>query len=116
MIVPLIEQFKRQNTGASSPSLADRIKQNILAKICRRCVFSQLEAIVDVFQLRTIANRTLLVDFIHEQIAQYQDIVFIAHMTSILKLLEPGGVPLEKVCPIHGWIRVSVDFIRSWSR
>ena len=116
MIVPLIEQFKRQNTSPSSPSFDDRITQNILAKICRRCLFSQLEAIVDVFHLRTIANRSLLIDFIDEQIAQRQDIVFVAHMTSTLKLLEPGGVPLEKVCHTDERTRVSMDFVRSWYR
>jgi hypothetical protein len=97
MIVPLIEQFKQRKTFHQNVPLDDTIKHQILSKICRRCVFSQLEFIIDIFDLRAIDNRQLLIDFINEQIEQQQDMVFISHMTKILKLLEIDAIPFEKV-------------------
>jgi hypothetical protein len=100
MIVPLIEQFKQINPFDKNVQLDETIKRNILSKICRRCIFSQLESIIDIFDLRAIDNRQLVIDFINEQVEQQQDMIFISQMTKILKLLEIDAIPFEKVfCP-----------------
>jgi hypothetical protein len=97
MILPLIEHFKQIKTFDKNIQLDEKIKYNILLKICRRCVFSQLESIIDIFDLRSIDNRQIVIDFINKQIDQHQDIIFISHMTKILKLLELNAIPFEKV-------------------
>jgi hypothetical protein len=100
MIVPLIEQFKQINPFDKNVQLDETIKRNILSKICRRCIFSQLESIIDIFDLRAIDNRQLVIDFINEQVEQQQDMIFISQMSKILKLLEIDAIPFEKVfCP-----------------
>jgi len=97
MVVPFIEQFKQIKTIDKTIELDEIIKHNILSKICRRCVFSQLESIIDIFDLRAIDNRQIVIDFINEQIEQHQDMIFISHITKILKLLEMNAIPFEKV-------------------
>jgi SNF2 family DNA or RNA helicase len=97
MIVPFIEQFKQINTSNKNLQLDETVKRNILLKICRRCVFSQLEPIIDIFDLSSIDNRQICTDFINEQIEQHQDVIFISQMTKILKLLETDAIPFEKV-------------------
>ena len=102
MVVPLIEQFKRNDLSHADRQLDERVKSRILSKICRRCVFSQLESIIDIFDLRSCDNRSLVIRFIDEQFEQQQDIIFIAHMTKILKLLLVDAIPAEKV-----WLQCS---------
>ncbi|CAM4805432.1 unnamed protein product [Rotaria magnacalcarata] len=97
MVLPFIEQFKQITLLDKNIELDDTIKYNILLKICRRCIFSQLESIIDIFDLRAIENQTLATNFINEQIEQHQDTTFIAHMTKILRLLESDAIPLEKI-------------------
>jgi hypothetical protein len=97
MIVPFIEQFKQIHTSDRKVQLDETIKRNILSKICRRCIYSQLEPIIDVFDLRSSDNRQIVIDSINEQIEQHQDVIFISHMTKILKLLESDAIPFEKV-------------------
>jgi hypothetical protein len=97
MVIPFIEQFKQIKIINKNIELDNIIKRNILSKICRRCVFSQLESIIDIFDLRAIDNRQIVIDFINEQIEQNQDIIFISHITKILKLLEIDAIPFEKV-------------------
>lgn len=97
MLVPLIEQFKQNDISRVNIQLDERVKMRILAKICRRCVFSQLESIIDIFDLRSLENRSLVIHFINEQLEQQQDIIFIAHMTKILKLLPIDVISPEKV-------------------
>jgi hypothetical protein len=94
MILPFIEQFKQIKTFDKNVQLDEIIKYNILSKICRRCILSQLEAVIDIFDLRAIDNRQLVIDFINEQ---HQDIIFIAQMAKILKVLETDAIPFEKV-------------------
>ncbi|CAF3789489.1 unnamed protein product [Adineta steineri] len=97
LIIPLIDQFKQIKNYDQNPHLDDTIKYNILSKICRRCIFSQLESIIDIFDLRSTDNRQLVIDFINEQIEQHQDIIFISQMTKILKLLEIDAIQFEKI-------------------
>lgn len=97
MVVPLIEQFKQNEIFNLNMQLNDPMKTRILSKICRRCTFNQLEPIVEIFDLRSLANRSLVIDFIDEQLEQHQDIIFIAHMTKILGLLVIDAIPSEKV-------------------
>jgi len=97
MVIPFIEQFKQIKIINKNIELDNIIKRNILSKICRRCVFSQLESIIDIFDLRAIDNRQIVIDFINEQIEQHQDMIFISHITKILKLLEINAIPFEKV-------------------
>jgi hypothetical protein len=97
MVIPLIEQFKQSQFSKINIQLDDTIKHCILSKICRRSGFNQLESIVDIFNFHAIENRTLITNFINEQIEQHQDIIFIARMTKILKLLEIDLIPFEKV-------------------
>ncbi|CAF4392896.1 unnamed protein product, partial [Rotaria magnacalcarata] len=52
MVLPFIEQFKQIKLLDKNIELDDTIKYNILLKICRRCIFSQLESIIDIFDLR----------------------------------------------------------------
>jgi hypothetical protein len=97
MIIPLIEQFKQNQFSNINIQLDETIKHHILSKTCRRCSSSQLESIVDIFDFRAIDNRTLVTNFINEPIEQHQDMIFIARMTKILKLLEIDAIPFEKV-------------------
>lgn len=97
LVVPFIEQFKQTISLYKNIEIDETIKYNILSKICRRCIFSQLESIVDIFDLRSVENRVIATNFINEQFAQRQDITFISHMTKILKLLEYDAISLEKV-------------------
>jgi hypothetical protein len=97
MIIPLIEQFKQNQFSNINIQLDETIKHHILSKTCRRCSSSQLESIVDIFDFRAIDNRTLVTNFMNEQIEQHQDMIFIARMTKILKLLEIDAIPFEKV-------------------
>src|ERR1700733_12554262 len=97
MIVPFIEQFKQIKNLNKNIQLDEIIKHNILSKICRRCIFSQLESIIDIFDLRSIDNQQIVINFINEQIEQHQDMIFISQMTKILKLLEINAIPFEKV-------------------
>jgi len=98
LVLPLIEQFKQVIFNNQQPIvLDDRIKLNILNKICRRCIFSQLEGIIDVFQLNSIENRTLVTNFIEKHIEKHQDIVFISQMVKILGLLQSESIPFEKI-------------------
>lgn len=97
LVVPFIEQFKQTISLYKNIEIDETIKYNILSKICRRCIFSQLESIVDIFDLRSVENRVIATNFINEQFEQRQDITFISHMTKILKLLECDAIPLEKV-------------------
>lgn len=98
LVLPLIEQFKQVIFNNQQPIvLDDRIKLNILNKICRRCIFSQLEGVIDVFQLNSIENRTLVTNFIEKHLEKHQDIVFVSQMVKILGLLQSESIPFEKV-------------------
>ena len=97
MAVPFIEQFKQLNIDDKDKQLNEIIKRNILLKICRRCIFSELESVIDVFDLHSVNNRSITINFINEQLEEHQDIKFISQMTKILKLLGPNAIPLEKV-------------------
>ena len=97
MILPFIEQFKQIKNFDKNVQLDGIIKYNILSKICRRCILSQLEPVIDIFDLRAIDNQQLVIDFLNEQIEQHQDIIFIAQITKILKVLETDAIPFEKV-------------------
>lgn len=97
LLVPLIEQFKRNEFSDLNIQLTDPMKNRILSKICRRCTFNQLEPIIDIFDLHSLSNRSLVIDFIDEQLKQHQDIIFIAHMTKVLRLLIIDVIPSEKV-------------------
>src|SRR5437899_1467531 len=78
MIITFIEQFKQIKISFNNENLQlnDIIKYNILSKICRRCIFSQLESIIDIFDLHSIDNQKIVINFINEQIEQQQDIIF----------------------------------------
>ncbi|CAF1084764.1 unnamed protein product [Rotaria sordida] len=97
MVIPFIEQFKQIKSLNKNIELDETIKHNILLKICRRCLFSQLESIIDIFDLRSIDNRLIVINFINEQIEQHQDIIFISQLTKILKLFEINAIPFEKI-------------------
>jgi len=101
MIIPFIEKFKEIQIFDKNIQLDDIIKYHILSKICRRCVFSQLESIIEIFDLRSIDNQQIVINFINEQIEQRQDMIFISHITKILKLLEINAIPFEKVFLPH---------------
>ena len=96
LVVPFIEQFKQTDISSEDVQLDEQIKRHILAKICHQCILSQLEAVIDVFQLRSIGNQELLVDFIQSQI-EGKDLIFISHMVKLLRLLESDVVPFERV-------------------
>lgn len=97
MIPSFIQQFKQIKISNENHQLDEIIKYDILSKLCRRCTFSQLESIIDVFDLRAQDNQEIVIKFINEQIDQHQDIVFISHMTKVLKLIEINAIPFEKV-------------------
>ena len=98
MIIPFIEQFKENIRNKSDIELDEKIKQDILSKLCRRCAFSQLESIIDIFQLDSNDNRLLARNFINEQLEHHQqDIVFISHLTKFLKLFENNVLSFEKI-------------------
>ena len=97
MVLPFIEQFKQINNSNENMQLDEAIKYHILSKTCRRCIFSQLEPIIDIFDLRSTDNQQLVIDFINNQIEQQQDMIFISQMSKILKLLEIDAIPFEKV-------------------
>ncbi|CAF2397344.1 unnamed protein product [Rotaria sp. Silwood2] len=97
MVIPFIEQFKQIKLSNKNIELDETIKHNILLKICRRCIFSQLESIIDIFDLRSIDNRLIVIDFINKQIEQHQDLIFISQLTKILKLLEINAISFEKI-------------------
>lgn len=98
MLLPLIEQFKQMNFANSNIQLDEAVKRNTLSTISRRCAFSQLESIIEIFQLHATENQSLVLSFINEQLEhQQQDIVFISHLAKIAKLLEIDTLPLAKV-------------------
>ncbi|CAF3400229.1 unnamed protein product [Rotaria sp. Silwood1] len=97
MVIPFIEQFKQIRSSHKNIELDETIKRNILLKICRRCIFSQLESIIDIFDLRSIDNQSIVINFINEQIEQQEDIIFISQLTKILKLLEINAISFEKI-------------------
>ena len=96
LVVPLIEQFKQVNISDTQVQLDEQIRRNILAKICHQCIFSQLEAVIDVFQLRSIDNQALAVDFIQNH-SKEKDLIFISQLVKLLRLLESDAIPFARV-------------------